>query len=69
MYIHTYIYDTYILIYDIYIYISFNVGITTINHAFGNGLHQLSTVMTGGWFMTLLSPHYIYKCMYNVDII
>ena len=33
--------------------------ITIINHPFGNGLYyQVSMVMTGGWFMALLHPHY-----------
>ena len=27
------------------------MGITIINHPFGNGLYQLSMVMTAGWFI------------------
>ena len=35
-----------------------NVGKTIINHPLGKGLYHLFMV-TGGWFMALLYPHYI----------
>ena len=34
---------------------TYNVGTTIINHPFGNGLYQLSMVMTGVWYIIVIA--------------
>ena len=43
------------------------MGITIVNHPFGNGLYQLSMVMTGGWFIIVMPTlvQFCHRCQMN----